>query len=786
MKRQFRELGWRLLPGGITALAIASLAFLEAWQPLEQIAYNTLFQLRGAIAWNPQVVVVGIDDRSLRELGSFPWPRQQYIQLLSVLSRAEPSVIALNVVLTDQGPQDAQLAAAVQQQGRVVLAQGWNSTGGPLLPSLPLRQVAFAVGQVYKKQDSDGLTRKIDLQLRGVPALGLAAVQGYSLVQAPVDLPNLQKPFWINWPGPVRQLQHYSFVDVVQQRVTAQAFKNKIVVVGVTAAGLDSLPTPFDRNPPASGTHLHAAVISNLLQQNSLRLLPRSWLIWLFLLGGPGLSYVMSRGSTVRQISLWFGLCAAWGVGSLLLLHAGYLMPVVLPIILLSATAGTVLIEERLRENALLQREVQQLWQAHHQDIVHGIVAHTSSAPDSKLPDWQPTHQPASMQPVAQLALLAEQFGRSQSAQAAIARSLSIGLLAADLDGLVWFCNPVAAKWLGIQVGDRLHARLIPHWLSQEQWQLDLQLLRQQQAVLPRELLQDGTWFELKLEPLRYSSAETAVETAPKTAIERQAAPLDGLLLILEDITARKQIEENLSHQMQELQRMNLLKDDFLSTVSHELRSPMANMKMAIYMLKIAKTQEQEDRYFRILQAECDREISLINDLLDLQRLEAAAKPFNPETIDLNNWLPRLVEPFEERASNRQQTIQVQILSELPLLVSDQPSLERVVAELLNNACKYTPPGGEISAIARFISPHIEISVSNSSSEIPEVELPRIFEKFYRIPRNDRWEQGGTGLGLALVKKLVEHLGGGIRVTSSAEQTTFTISLPTQFSPPDL
>ncbi|MEP0871126.1 CHASE2 domain-containing protein [Trichocoleus desertorum AS-A10] len=772
MKRQFRELGWRLLPGGITALVVASLTALEVWQPLEQIAYNTLFQLRGAIAWDRSVVIVGIDDRSLRELGPFPWSRQQYIQLLSVLTKAEPSVIALNVVLTDQGPQDTRLAAAVQQQGRVVLAQAWDGIGGPLLPSPPLGKVAFAVGQVYKKQDSDGLTRKIDLQLQGVPALGLAAVQGYSLVQAPVELPNLQTPFWVNWPGPVRQLQHYSFVDVIHQQVSPQAFKDKIVVVGVTAAGLDSLPTPFDRNPPASGTHLHAAVISTLLQHNSLRLPPQPWLLGLFLLGGPGLSYVLGRWSTERQITLGLGLCGIWGIASLLLLHTGYLMPVVLPIILFSATTGTVLLEERLRENALLQHEVKQLWQAHHQDL----VARSHSILRSEQTHWQTGQQPASMQPVAQLALLAEQFGRSQSAQAAIARSLSIGLLAADLDGLVWFCNPMAAKWLEIQVGDRLHAQLIPRWLSQGQWQSDLQMLRQQQPVTPHELHQDDTWFELKLEPLLYGSVEPE--------IAKQSPHLDGLLLVLEDITARKQIEENLSHQMQELQRMNLLKDDFLSTVSHELRSPMANMKMAIYMLKIAKTQEQEDHYFRILQAECDREINLINDLLDLQRLEAAAKPFNPETIDLNDWLPRLVEPFKERASNRQQSVQVQILSELPLLVSDQPSLERVLAELLNNACKYTPPGGEIKAIAGFNSPCIELSVSNSGTEIPEVELTRIFEKFYRIPRNDRWKQGGTGLGLALVKKLVEHLGGVIQVTSDSGITTFTVLLPTQFLQP--
>lgn len=235
--------------------------------------------------------------------------------------------------------------------------------------------------------------------------------------------------------------------------------------------------------------------------------------------------------------------------------------------------------------------------------------------------------------------------------------------------------------------------------------------------------------------------------------------------------------------QVEELENLNSLKNDFLSTISHELRTPLANMKMAIQMLKSSsKFQERSQRYLEILQAECTREVELISDLLDLQRLETASYPnLLVEAINLLDWLPTFMEPFRTQTEQHQQTLQIHLPLDLPTLICDRSSLERILAELLNNACKYTAGGGEIvfSISYKFAVAATLFTISNST-EIPAAELPRIFEKFYRIPKSDPWKQGGTGLGLALVQKLVERLGGTIFVESSRGWTTFTVQLPNQ------
>ncbi|MBD1913046.1 MULTISPECIES: GAF domain-containing protein [unclassified Leptolyngbya] len=244
------------------------------------------------------------------------------------------------------------------------------------------------------------------------------------------------------------------------------------------------------------------------------------------------------------------------------------------------------------------------------------------------------------------------------------------------------------------------------------------------------------------------------------------------------------------------LEELNQLKDDFLSTVSHELRTPISNMKMAIHMLRMIPSEERRTRYMEILQTECAREVDLINDLLDLQRLASGTRILEPESIPLQEWLEELVEPFRERCRNRQQTLQVTLAPNLSTWTTDRSCLTRILAELLNNACKYTPPGESIDLSIKplslkatgeikntlggripVVTAHLKITVRNTGVEIPAQELPRIFEKFYRIPDIDRWKQGGTGLGLALVQKLTEHIGGKIYAESHANATSFIIEI---------
>jgi len=238
--------------------------------------------------------------------------------------------------------------------------------------------------------------------------------------------------------------------------------------------------------------------------------------------------------------------------------------------------------------------------------------------------------------------------------------------------------------------------------------------------------------------------------------------------------------------QVTELAHLNRLKDDFLSTVSHELRTPLANIRMAIQMLGIVleplgilePDTGPAHRYFQILQQECQRETSLISDLLDLSWLETGEAAPTIAPLAPIPWLEALTATFAERIAAQNQSLILDLPAHLPPLQTDATYLERILNELLNNACKYTPAGETIRVFAYLELGLFHLGVSNTGVEIPAAELPRIFDKFYRVLRHDPWQHGGTGLGLALIRRLANQLGGAITVESQAGLTTFILSLP--------
>jgi signal transduction histidine kinase len=257
----------------------------------------------------------------------------------------------------------------------------------------------------------------------------------------------------------------------------------------------------------------------------------------------------------------------------------------------------------------------------------------------------------------------------------------------------------------------------------------------------------------------------------------------------------------SLIEQVAKLETESQRKDEFISRVSHDLRAPLMNITMAARMLKISLEQDpviasllidhRSQKYLQVLEAECQREIELINHVLDLQKLELAIEPKNLESIDLSAWIEKTIPPFIERTAQRNQHLNLKIADNLPRLTTDRNYLTKIVTELLNNACKYTNPDGEIAL--EIINPsdcdsadlrlteRVSIRIGNEA-EIACDHLPRIFEQFYRIPGSDRAGQGGTGLGLSLVQKLVQHLQGEITVNSDRGWTTFTIDLPIKIS----
>lgn len=763
MNWRFNHLVWRVIPGVLTSLVCAAFVGVGAFEPLENLAYNTLFQIRGEQPWDERLLLITIDDASIQQLGRFPWPRQRYTELLRILSEGNPNnVVVFDVFFPESSEADTAFAKAITNHGQVVLATANTQSGSSLPPVSILLNAAISRGHTSHISSSDGITRRVPFVVQNDVALGFAAIQAYSLTREKIDTPKHSQFHWVNWPGRMQNLPQVSFVDVIRQRVPVNQFQNKIIFVGVTATGFDPLLTPFNQNPPANGVHLQTAISNNLLQQSFLSPFPASGVSGILILGGPLLSWVLSRKRERQVLLIWLAGVTGWSVLSLLLFQGGYWIPVVFPVGLITLTASVTWAGDRLRLDALLRQKIQQLWQTYKKDVI------VRQASPSTLLINASSDQYSSAS-ITQLTALADLFGRSQSAQAAIARSLPIGLIAIDRDGLIWFCNPLATQWLNIQVGNYFTDHSMPIWLTPTELHTTIDYLQTAKTQFSKVLQQDDSWYELKLELLNY-----ALE--PNTQPNGSLSP-DGVLILIEDITIQKKAEFALEQQVQELQRLSQLKDDFLSTVSHELRSPMTNIYMAIEMLKLAKSSESSAHYLKILQAECAREIDLINDLLDLQRLEAGVHNFQLENIDVEDWLPPVIEPFYKRAEAQAQTLEIEVDAK-PTVVSDQSSLERVLVELVTNACKYTPPNGHISVEVSANHSSLLLSVSNSGTEIPKTELLRIFEKFYRIPHADPWKRGGTGLGLALVKKLVERLGGTIQVSSGSGRTTFTVQLP--------
>lgn len=235
---------------------------------------------------------------------------------------------------------------------------------------------------------------------------------------------------------------------------------------------------------------------------------------------------------------------------------------------------------------------------------------------------------------------------------------------------------------------------------------------------------------------------------------------------------------------LQKLERRENLTNKFLKQLSQELRTPITSISLAAQTLESVISpnntiDEVIPQLLQILHNECGRESQLINDLLTLTYLQAQPEPPTLISIDLQTWLPPIVESFRDLTNVQRQQLNLIIAPGLPRLETDITELERVVTELLTHTCKYTPAGETITVTAQLTDNAVQLSISNSGLEISAEMRSRIFEPFYHISHNDPWKYSGTGLEMALVKQIIKHLDGHICVESGNGQTIFMIKFPT-------
>jgi signal transduction histidine kinase len=219
------------------------------------------------------------------------------------------------------------------------------------------------------------------------------------------------------------------------------------------------------------------------------------------------------------------------------------------------------------------------------------------------------------------------------------------------------------------------------------------------------------------------------------------------------------------------------LKDAFLSIISHELRTPITSIQLALHMIKKTSSAEKREKYYQIAVENCNLQRDLINDLLDLQRLEASAYHLHLKTEGIREWLETFLERHTLQFQIPQDIIRLTMSPQVSPLRTDYTALDRILRELIHNAYKYGTPDGLIEFSVTTQEQGILFSVRNSSTIHPQ-DLPYIFDQFYRAHHSDPWKYKGMGLGLALAKQLVELLQGHISVVSQANITTFTVWIP--------
>lgn len=232
--------------------------------------------------------------------------------------------------------------------------------------------------------------------------------------------------------------------------------------------------------------------------------------------------------------------------------------------------------------------------------------------------------------------------------------------------------------------------------------------------------------------------------------------------------------------QNEELLSSLRLKDEFLSNVGQELRTPLTNMKTALTLLNsptLKPTQRQ--RYMELLVKECDRQNSLITSLMDLVSLDQMGEQVTLQPLFLTEVVPGVVSTYQPLAEEKGVRLAYTIPESLPPIACLNAWLRQIVINLLHNAIKFTPRGGQVWVRAKQQGDYIQLEFKDTGVGIPTSEISKIFERFYRVRQASDDETGGAGLGLTIVQKLLLRCGGSISVNSRlGEGTAFNVLLP--------
>lgn len=332
----------------------------------------------------------------------------------------------------------------------------------------------------------------------------------------------------------------------------------------------------------------------------------------------------------------------------------------------------------------------------------------------------------------------------------AILESMIEGVLVIDKNQKVLIMNGALARMIGVKPGyaeSRYYWEIIRDPVLNEMIKL---VLRDRAAqTSERSLLLSDKTFEIQVSPV--------VGTEE----------LLGAVAVFHDVTRLKELER--------------MRSEFVANVSHELKTPLTSILGYVETLKEGAVDDRANRgqFLSTIEEHAKKLDRLVEDLLLLSRLESDKDVMRPEEVNLEHLLRRVTALFDRAVKQKNIKLIVEI-SPTPFIVkADTRSLEVALSNLIDNAVKYSDAGGQVFVRASYEGGSVKVRVSDTGIGIPAADLPRIFERFYRVDKSRTRDTGGTGLGLSIVKHIAERHLGRIEAESTPENgTIFTLTLP--------
>jgi two-component system sensor histidine kinase VicK len=331
------------------------------------------------------------------------------------------------------------------------------------------------------------------------------------------------------------------------------------------------------------------------------------------------------------------------------------------------------------------------------------------------------------------------------------------GVIATDRRGSINLINSAALMMIGVDDIDDVVGQYV------------LQILNLNDKYQLREFFENDEDLLLDFSDAKHQM----IVRAYNTQIQRESGFISGMVIVLHDVT--------------EEQRVNEERRQFVSNVSHELRTPLTSVKSYIDALQDGALENKEvaPHFLQVAQDETTRMIHMINDLLELSRMDQGAMKLDLEYVNVGELFNYVLNRFDMIISSDNSQIKkdysiVREISDAQIWVEiDTSKFTQVIDNIMNNAIKYSPDGGVITARMKDDGNRVVLSISDQGLGIPKKDISHVFDRFFRVDKARSRAQGGTGLGLAISKEIIEHFNGQIWVTSKEGQgSTFNISLP--------